>query len=243
MTRSQGDVAVSVSKREVVLDPKAKPSQDRARATYELIIETTGELLAEIGFERLSTNMIAERAGLTPPALYRYFPNKYAVLREMGRRLLSAEAAVIQKSMLSDHYPIGGDLKDEIQHRAKVMHEVRKVVEARPGGAWIYRAMRAVPVLRDVHCEAVRIAADAALQRMVKDYPKVDPRRVRAASLMSAVVIGAVNELIHDEPELAELLTLEASTMVTLYARDVALSRAPTAHAANDPEVHATQNL
>lgn len=216
-----------MSQSPVELDPKTIPSQDRARATYEQIIEATGELLAEVGFERLSTNMIAERAGLTPPALYRYFPNKYAVLREMGRRLLEAEVAVVQKWMGSDEFGIGGDLHDEIQRRAKVMHEVRRVVDAHPGGAWIHRAMRAVPLLRDVHCDAVHVAADAAVQQMTADFPRVDPRRVRAASLLGAVVLGAVNEFIYDEPELAELLTQEAAKMVSLYSRDVALSRLP----------------
>jgi len=28
---------------------------------------------------------------MTPPALYRYFPNKYAVLQELGRRLVRAQ--------------------------------------------------------------------------------------------------------------------------------------------------------
>lgn len=32
-----------------------------------------------------------ERAGLTPPALYRYFPNKYALLSESGQRLMQRQ--------------------------------------------------------------------------------------------------------------------------------------------------------
>ena len=43
-----------------------------------------GALLAEVGIERISTNMIAARAGLTPPALYRYFADKYAVLEALA---------------------------------------------------------------------------------------------------------------------------------------------------------------
>ncbi|WP_066213171.1 helix-turn-helix domain-containing protein [Blastomonas sp. CCH5-A3] len=80
--------------------------QDRARATYEQIIQATGELLPEVGIERLSTNMIAERAGLTPPALYRYFPNKYAILSEMGRRLITAENETVEQWLRSDEFAI-----------------------------------------------------------------------------------------------------------------------------------------
>ena len=54
-------------------------------------------MLEEVGFERLSTNMICKRAGLTPPALYRYFPNKYAVLKELGERRFQREAEVASR--------------------------------------------------------------------------------------------------------------------------------------------------
>ena len=77
------------------LEMKLEPAQSRARETIEQIIVATAELLEEVGFERLSTNMVCKRANITPPALYRYFPNKYAILREMGRRLMEAEDAIV----------------------------------------------------------------------------------------------------------------------------------------------------
>src|SRR5688572_9407092 len=75
----------------VPLDARATPSQTRARTTFEAVLSTAGDLLGEVGFERLSTNLVCERAGLTPPALYRYFPNKYAILGELARRLMDAQ--------------------------------------------------------------------------------------------------------------------------------------------------------
>ena len=48
--------------------------------------------VSDVGIERLSTNLVCERAGLTPPALYRYFPNKYALLSELGQRLMQQVA-------------------------------------------------------------------------------------------------------------------------------------------------------
>jgi AcrR family transcriptional regulator len=54
------------------LGPKAVPRQGRALETYERILAATTELLGEVGIERLSTNLVCERAGLTPPVLYRY---------------------------------------------------------------------------------------------------------------------------------------------------------------------------
>src|SRR6185436_12353021 len=73
------------------LATKKQPAQQRATDTYERILEVTAQTLADVGIERLSTNLVCERAGLTPPALYRYFPNKYALLSELGQRLMQAQ--------------------------------------------------------------------------------------------------------------------------------------------------------
>ncbi|HTY98902.1 MAG TPA: hypothetical protein VMB75_03660, partial [Rhodocyclaceae bacterium] len=48
------------------LAAKKHPAQQRATETYEHILEVTALLLGEVGVERLSTNLICERAGLTP---------------------------------------------------------------------------------------------------------------------------------------------------------------------------------
>jgi AcrR family transcriptional regulator len=34
--------------------------------------------------ERISTNLAAARAGVSPPTLYHYFPDKYALLAPWG---------------------------------------------------------------------------------------------------------------------------------------------------------------
>lgn len=68
---------------------RARPKQGRAQQTYDLLLNVSGELLAEVGADRISTNMICARAGVTPPALYRYFEDKYAVLEALGRRLMA----------------------------------------------------------------------------------------------------------------------------------------------------------
>lgn len=215
-----------LSGRPVELDPKVTPSQDRARATYETILQATGELLPEVGIERLSTNMIAERAGLTPPALYRYFPNKYAILGEMGRRLISAENDVVFAWLASDAFAIGSGLEAEIERFAALLQKLRDVVLTHPGGAWIYRAMSAVPVLQAIRREALEAFSDVVFEAVVGDFPKVDTRRVRAGALLTALVNNAVNESMVDDSKNAEILRYETARMMTLYFRDIVLSRA-----------------
>src|SRR5690349_9289821 len=81
---------------------KKKPAQQRSTETFERILEVAARTLADVGIDRLSTNLICQRAGLTPPALYRYFPNKYAVLHELGRRLMLRQNELIPRWITAD---------------------------------------------------------------------------------------------------------------------------------------------
>ena len=53
------------ARQKVELLEKNKPRQERAKRTYESILAAAAELLVEVGVERISTNIIAERAGIT----------------------------------------------------------------------------------------------------------------------------------------------------------------------------------
>lgn len=65
---------------------KKRPKQDRARATVEAIIEATTRILEADGLEALTTNRVAEVAGVSIGSLYQYFPNKQALIDEVRAR-------------------------------------------------------------------------------------------------------------------------------------------------------------
>jgi AcrR family transcriptional regulator len=67
------------------LDPRRTPVQKRAQLSVQRILEASGELLDEVGLERVTTELIARRAGVNVATVYKYFPNKHAVLAELYR--------------------------------------------------------------------------------------------------------------------------------------------------------------
>lgn len=69
--------------------PRRTPTQDRAKATVDTILEATAALLVERGYEGVNTNAVAERAQVKPPAVYRYFPNKFALYHALAEKLQS----------------------------------------------------------------------------------------------------------------------------------------------------------
>ena len=58
------------------LEPRRRPTARRARRTVGRILDATAALLDEVGFDAITTNLIAERAGVNVASLYKYFPNK-----------------------------------------------------------------------------------------------------------------------------------------------------------------------
>lgn len=65
---------------------RKKPTQVRSKATVDAIMIAARRLLFEIGYEKTTTNTIAERAGVSIGTLYEYFPSKGAIFAEIRRR-------------------------------------------------------------------------------------------------------------------------------------------------------------
>ncbi|MFO0685521.1 MAG: TetR/AcrR family transcriptional regulator [Sandaracinus sp.] len=62
---------------------RKKPRQTRAQVTVDAILEATAHILVRDGYEGLSTNRVAERAGVSIGSLYQYFPGKESLVGEL----------------------------------------------------------------------------------------------------------------------------------------------------------------
>lgn len=73
------------------------PRQARSRATWEAIVEAAAQILERRGPDALTTNRVAERAGVSIGTLYQYFSDKQALLLAAARRDLAADAAALPR--------------------------------------------------------------------------------------------------------------------------------------------------
>ena len=62
------------------------PKQGRSKATIDSIISATTRILLEVGYDKSSTNKIANLAGISIGSLYEYFPGKEAIYAKVRRR-------------------------------------------------------------------------------------------------------------------------------------------------------------
>lgn len=176
--------------------PRAAPKQERAVHTRERLLDIAGELLAEVGIERISTNMIAARAGVSPAALYRYFKDKYAILEALGRRLMDHQNAALFDWLKAHH---AGGVEAMLAHTEDLLRATASVTAREPGGVWIERALRAVPQLAHVRVESHREVTDAMLEVYAPLLPRMN-RRTLWRRLRMAVELGyAIDEMLIEE--------------------------------------------
>jgi len=72
--------------RKPVTRPRKIATQARSRATVDHLIEATARILVKEGFDKASTNRIAEVAGVSIGSLYQYFPSKEALVAAVIER-------------------------------------------------------------------------------------------------------------------------------------------------------------
>lgn len=70
-------------------DLRRLPRQDRSTQRFELILNTTAALIDEVGFNTVTTSMVAKRAEMSGPGIYRYFDDLQAIARALAARNLA----------------------------------------------------------------------------------------------------------------------------------------------------------
>lgn len=180
--------------------PKRKsimvPKQARAIQTRERLLDIAGELLAEVGLEDISTNMICARAGVSPPALYRYFEDKHAVLEALGTRLMERQNKLLL-DWLERQAPLG--IQSMIDNIEEVLRETAEATISEPGGAWIARVLHASPRLAHIRIESHRLVTDAQMEVFADMLPHI-PRETLWARIRMMVEFGyAALEMMSEE--------------------------------------------
>ena len=197
------------------LKTKKKPTQQRATETYELILEVTAQTLADVGIERLSTNLVCERAGITPPALYRYFPNKYALLSELGKRLMLRQNELIPLWITPQ--VLAGSVADLEQALQSLTLDICRVTEQMKGGMWIMRSLRAVPALQQARKESNEQVTEIQAQLLAEMFPETDRETLRLVSRIVVELHSATIELLFDEPLNRPAVAQIVSSMTASY--------------------------
>lgn len=84
-------------------DPiRRTPRQARSLYKIELIFEAAQHLIEEQGIEKLTTNAIAEKAGISIGTLYQYFGDKHALLDAMVAREMQRLSDAVRERLRAE---------------------------------------------------------------------------------------------------------------------------------------------
>jgi len=65
---------------------RTEPTQERSAARIDALLDAAAVVVDEVGFDRLTTAMVAERANASIGTVYRYFPDRIALLQGLRER-------------------------------------------------------------------------------------------------------------------------------------------------------------
>ncbi len=100
--------------RKTSLEMRKRPKQTRSIETVNVILEASAQVFSNHGYEGTTTDMIAEKAGISIGSFYQYYPNKDAVLISLLERHLERVKklmALIQEELENEEQALEITLK------------------------------------------------------------------------------------------------------------------------------------
>jgi AcrR family transcriptional regulator len=189
-------------------------------------------ILEELGWDGLNARAVAERAGVSVPAVYAYFADKYAIAHELfmryERERIEVMAPVLR--VAAGH----GNWQEALRTSLTASAEMREKVR---GGVALSRVVAAVPELRRLDDEgnARRVAGLAELLRSWE--PLVSAAEAERAAMFvvfgTRPLVDAARRTGHLDREFID----EAVRMAVLYVGDLfERARARAGHGRAEPQ-------
>ncbi|MFZ5618494.1 MAG: TetR/AcrR family transcriptional regulator [Pseudomonadota bacterium] len=191
-----------------IVKMRKNPTQARAAATIEAIVEAAAQILQKEGEDALTTAKIAERAGVSIGSLYQYFPNRETILLALIRQEREAIAADVARR-IAGMEPTNG----EAMVRG-VMATLVAAFRPRRKRRKLVALMASLSVDRDNSGLELRDRIGDLIVSASRQYPEMAARPLTpaAAYVLTRAVLGAIrsaiveNSKILDDPQFEEEL-------------------------------------
>ncbi|WP_052007286.1 TetR/AcrR family transcriptional regulator [Burkholderia paludis] len=207
------------------------PQQARSRATTDALLDAAAHILGERGWSGLTTNRVAEAAGVSIGSLYQYFPDKLALIDAVRQRHFDDVLAVLDAASNPDRTRMQrvADLVDgmiAVHSRYPAAHRV--LMEESPRGGDSQPA-------RDHFDVACRQRYDTLFRVNVPDASG-STKRI-GGQVLAGALSGAVHEAARQNQLASPVLRAELLALVDGY-----LSQARPATPARRPRAGKTGN-
>jgi len=197
---------------------RRRPTQERASVTVEAILQAAAELFCGIGYDRSSTNRIAERAGVSIGSLYQYFANKETILAALLDEHQRAVHEVVEEALVLLDGP-------EVPLRQGLELLLTRLLDFHAEDPELTRVLsEEVPHLAHGSAEADEIDHyTARTMALLRRRPDVGVANLEISAMLLVTTVEALTRwLAHGAPPGMDInaFTREASTMLAGYLQD-----------------------
>jgi len=177
---------------------RTTPEQDRSKSTVFAIKNAAVMLFNKAGIDQISMTMIAQEAGVSKPAIYRYFKNKQVLIRELAVDNLEYFQKLIAESAEIDvSEPKALFFKLIKMHCDIYLNE--------PFRLQLRGAINADPVLAQLDFEDSKVNAKAIANLMYRAYPCASKSELdNRALLITELSDSLIRLYCRTEPEIRE---------------------------------------
>lgn len=204
-------VPVQSPRQGVTVPLRRVPVQGRSMARVQRMLDTCAQIVDEVGYEGLTTTLLAERAGVAIGSVYQFFPDKRAVVQALTHRNLGAYLSRLAERFDAGEFANWWDGVDAAIDEYIHMHRTA------PG----FRALHFGDVvdahlLDDVLDNNAVIAAEVARVLVAQGVPETD--RLRFVLTLAVEVADAlINLAFRRDPEGDPEVLAETKVLIRDY--------------------------
>ena|SRR5690606_10403075 len=196
----------------IIVEQRRTPVQERSKDRVSLILSVAAEVISEVGVEGAKTSEIARRAGISLASLYRYFPNKSAIVKAIAEQHIE-KLDQHMKSFVQDF-----DLEDGFD---ELIDTYARFYRSEPGYKEIWSGVEAMPELQELDLGVLYDNAQDISEKAKETFPNMDQDRLWLICVMLPRICSATLRLAMNMDEAkANILLTELKAMVRAYLKD-----------------------
>lgn len=156
-----------------------KPSQARAKATVDAIVQAGFICIKNNGMDETTTKKIADVAGVSVGSVYEYFKNKDDIYQAMVQVFVDENIAMLKDAMPDVMHLSFADMLRELLYR------YRDILQANDG-----RYIHLLKLIGSIETEAFVGQAESVLMDMIMKYAMHHPEYLKISNLLTVCYVG-----------------------------------------------------
>jgi AcrR family transcriptional regulator len=199
--------------------PRKRPRQERSQATVQAILTASAHILTEAGYDRFTTNKVAERAGVSIGSLYQYFPNKESLLLALAEHHAQEVMQLAQHHLVEIRDPCGNGKASR-----PIPEVLQQIIKAAIAAHAVNPKLHRVLHEQVPHSDVMQQLNQVKIENLLRSFlaERCDQLQPENLDLTVFIIERTIRGLIHgaaiDHPEFLKTGELEQELVTLLSA-------------------------